>query len=95
MSPAMRPMRTGAPRVSLLGLATIAAGVALDVGVHSAFAPDHSPADFAPSQHAAHLVVLAGMVLTLAGVVIDGASRQLQRARAPRNEKRSATHAAR
>jgi hypothetical protein len=84
------------PLVSLLGLAVIAVGVALDLVVHLALPADghqHSHAGFSPSEHTAHLVVMLGMTLTLAGVVIDGARHQLRRRHGPAPIERSPSHA--
>jgi uncharacterized membrane protein YidH (DUF202 family) len=51
----------------------IAAGLALDAVVHSlGIVTAGSLAAFAVRQHLAHLLVLVGMVVTLAGVVADG-----------------------
>ncbi len=79
--------RDTVPRTSLVGLTIIALGVAVDLTVHLAVGADHGPAGFTPSEHAAHFIVLPGMVLTLAGIVIDGARHQAQRShQEPANE---------
>jgi hypothetical protein len=58
------------PGVTKLGAATIAFGLVFDLSEHS-FA-SASSAGFTVGEHAAHLVVLIGMVLGLAGVIADG-----------------------
>jgi hypothetical protein len=55
--------------VTKLGAATIAFGLVFDLSEHS-FA--HAGAAFSAGEHAAHLVVLVGMVLGLVGVIADG-----------------------
>ena len=67
------------PLVMITGLLAMAAGGVLDVVVHL-----HAGHHGAVPEHLAHLVGVAGMVLVLAGVVIDGLRRQL-RQRAARN----------
>jgi hypothetical protein len=59
------------PRLTKLGAATIAFGLVFDLSEHS-FASAASGASFSAGEHAAHLVVLIGMVLGLAGVIADG-----------------------
>ena len=58
------------PGLTKLGAATIAFGLVFDLSEHS-FA-SASSAGFTVGEHAAHLVVLIGMVLGLAGVIADG-----------------------
>ena len=41
----------------------------------------HHGTDHSGGEHIAHLVVIAGMVLVLVGVVVDGARRQFARRR--------------
>ena len=84
------------PLLSLLGVAVIVAGVALDLVVHLALPADghqHVHAGFSPSEHTAHLVVMLGMTLPLGGVVVVGARRQLQRQDRPARIERSPSHA--
>ncbi len=82
------------PLLSLAGLLVIGAGLALDVVVHLTLPATHQHhAGFSPSEHSAHLVVMLGMALTLAGVVIDGARLQLQRRHPPAPSERSHTNA--
>ena len=86
---------TRPPLVSIAGVGVIAAGLVLDLLVHLTLpaASHHSAhAGFSLTEHAAHLVVMVGMALTLAGVVIDGARRQIQRREIPAPE-RSDSHA--
>lgn len=78
------------PLVSIAGVGVIGAGLVLDLLVHLTLpaAAHHSPhAGFSLTEHAAHLVVMVGMALTLAGVVIDGARRQIQRREIPAPER--------
>jgi hypothetical protein len=64
--------RRSVPGSVRLGAATIGFGVVFDLSAHS-FAPiDPAGAGFGPSEHAAHLVVLIGMVAILLGVIADG-----------------------
>ena len=84
------------PLVSLAGVAVIGAGLVIDLVVHltlPAASHEHAHATFSPSEHAAHLVVMVGMALTLAGVVMDGARRQFQRRELPVPTERSDSHA--
>lgn len=86
------------PFVSLLGLTIAVVGVALDVAVHLSLPADgheHVHAGFTVSEHAAHLVVMVGMVLILAGVVVDGARRQFMNRVSLARVERSAPHASR
>ena len=89
---------TRPPLVSILGVAVAILGVALDLVVHLSAPADgheHVHAGFTLSEHAAHLVVMVGMVLILAGVVVDGARRQLNRRLRPALVERSAPRAIR
>lgn len=84
------------PLLSIAGIAVAGAGLALDLVVHlslPAVAHDHAHAGFSLSEHAAHLVVMVGMALTLAGVVIDGARRQFRPRPTPVPIERSHSHA--
>jgi hypothetical protein len=87
------------PLLSLVGVAAAAAGLVLDVAVHLAASPHHRQLGFSPEEHAAHLVVLIGMLLTLVGIVLDGARRVTSRVAHPRTTthptQRSSTHATR
>lgn len=71
------------PGLSKAGALVIAAGLLLDLAVHIVLHPVHdglvaaSPA----GEHLAHLVVVIGMVLILAGIVADGVRSQRRHAR--------------
>ena len=86
---------TRPPFICLVGLAVMAWGVVVDVGVHLTAGPVHDHGGFSPSEHGAHAIVLLGMVLTLAGVVIDGTRRQLRRRGSTAAPERSSAHAIR
>jgi hypothetical protein len=58
------------PGWTKVGAATIGFGLIFDLSEHS-FATATS-GTFTVGEHAAHLVVLVGMVLALAGIVVDG-----------------------
>jgi hypothetical protein len=58
------------PRLTKAGIATIAFGFVFDLSEHSFAAP--TSGGFTAGEHAAHLVVLIGMVLGLVGIVADG-----------------------
>ncbi len=93
-SPSRSPRRL--PWVSLAGLVIIGAGLALNVYVLLTVptaAHQHGHAGFSLSEHTAHLVVLIGMALTLAGVVVDGARRQIGHRPSPVPTERSHGHA--
>ena len=59
------------PGLTKAGAATIAFGLVLDLSEHS-FAAGAASTGFSLGEHAAHLVVLVGMVLGLVGVIADG-----------------------
>jgi hypothetical protein len=66
---------SGAPTVPLLaklGAATTAFGLVFDVSEHSFAQGSVATGGFSAGEHAAHLVVLIGMVLILLGVIADG-----------------------
>jgi hypothetical protein len=69
------------PLPMILGLALMAAGGVLDVAIHFGPVDHHAHAGFV-SEHAAHLVGIAGMALVLAGLVMHGARHQIRRRRA-------------
>lgn len=69
------------PALTRVGLLLMVAAGAFDVVVHLAAGEHAGHYRFGP-EHAAHLVGVVGMVLVLAGVVTDGARRQLRRAAA-------------
>jgi hypothetical protein len=62
------------PRISLAGAVVMLAGLAGDFIEHALIghADEVTIAGFPLEEHAAHFVVLVGMVLVLAGVVADG-----------------------
>lgn len=66
------------PVLSRAGLLLIVAAGVLDVVVHLT-AGEHAGHHGFGAEHAAHLLGVVGMVLVLAGVVIDGARRQPRR----------------
>jgi hypothetical protein len=68
----------GIPTVVAIGVLVIVIGVGVDLVVHAFVAHDHPAGGFDPSEHMAHLVVVVGMALTLAGVVADGVRRQVR-----------------
>ena len=72
------------PPVSKLGLALMVFAGVLDVVVHVAGDGHTGHHHELGPEHLAHFLSIAGMVLVLAGVVTDGARRQLRR-RAVRN----------
>jgi hypothetical protein len=89
---------TRPPLLSLLGVVVAIAGVALDLVVHLALPADghqHVHLGFTASEHTAHLVVMLGMVFIWAGVVTDGAHRQLWRRPSPARVERSPFNAVR
>jgi hypothetical protein len=59
------------PGLTRAGAATIAFGLVFDLSEHS-FATAGASAGFSIGEHAAHLVVLVGMVLGLVGIIADG-----------------------
>ena len=59
------------PGLTKLGAVTIAFGLVFDLSEHS-FAADAASTGFSLGEHAAHLVVLVGMILGLTGVIVDG-----------------------
>jgi hypothetical protein len=69
--------------VTRLGLAVIAFGAVADLVTHLSFADAAEPGGHTPAQLSAHAVVFAGMVLVLAGVVLDAVRRSLVRRRGP------------
>ena len=90
-SPGRAP-RPPIPGISKLGAAVIAVGVLFDLVEHdlSHVGEAHIGA-FPIAEHLAHLVVLLGMVLVLAGIVADGV--QVERRR--RRQEGASRHAVR
>src|SRR4051794_9320764 len=70
------------PVVSKLGLGTIGFGLLFDLVEHTLVfrTPEPTIAGFPIAEHAAHAIVLVGMILVLAGIVADGV-RMSRRAR--------------
>jgi hypothetical protein len=69
-----QPVRAPAQRIPGLtkaGAATIVFGLVFDLSEHS-FAATGTTAGFSIGEHAAHLVVLIGMILGLVGIIADG-----------------------
>ncbi len=62
------------PLVTKLGSVTIVVGLVTDLVEHTLVPHAHEEivAGFPLGQHAAHLVVLIGMVLVIVGIVADG-----------------------
>jgi len=69
---------SGIPTVVAIGVLVIVIGVGVDLVVHAFVAHEHADGGFDPSEHMAHLVVVVGMAITLAGVVADGVRRQVR-----------------
>lgn len=69
---------TRPPLLALIGVGIALLGLGLDTVVHltAAVEPHHHEIGFSLQEHGAHLVGLIGMVIALAGVVIDGARRR-------------------
>ena len=61
------------PLLALIGVGIAVLGLGLDTVVHlTSVEPHHHEIGFSLQEHGAHLVGLIGMVIALAGVVIDG-----------------------
>ena len=60
------------PRLAKVGGATILFGFVFDLSEHSFASTASTVAGFSFGEHAAHLVVLIGMVSILLGVIADG-----------------------
>lgn len=76
------------PALSRFGLAVMAVGLLFDFVEHDlvSHVNDRTVVGFPLSEHAAHLVVLVGMVFVLVGIVRDGVRsnrRQTQQNRSP------------
>ena len=71
------------PLAAKAGAAVVAGGLLLDLHVHTVLHPVHDEliGAFPLGEHLAHLVVLLGMVLVLAGVVADGIRTQRRQVR--------------
>jgi hypothetical protein len=62
------------PAIAKLGLGTLAFGLLFDLVEHTLVfrTPEPTIAGFPVAEHAAHAIVLVGMILVLAGIVADG-----------------------
>jgi hypothetical protein len=81
--PAATAARRPVPGASRLGAVVIAFGLLFDFVEHDfvSHVGDARIGSFPIAEHAAHLVVLVGMVLVLAGVIADGIRTQRRLAR--------------
>ena len=81
------------PRLAKAGVAVIAVGLLVDLVAHAFGHPGHDEllGTFPLEEHLAHLVVVLGMVLVLAGIVADGIRSQ----RRPVRQEGTARHAIR
>ena len=78
------------PRVAKVGVGVIAIGLAVDAVVHTfGVVTAGTLAGLVVQMHLAHLVVLAGMVATLAGIVADGVRNGGRDARPERRSSRA------
>ena len=87
------PTRPPFPGLARAGMAVMAFGLLLDLVEHGfvSHVEERTVAGFPLSEHAAHLVVLVGMVLMLVGIVRVGISIGRQ----PTTQSRSIPHAVR
>jgi hypothetical protein len=81
------------PRLAKAGAAVIAAGLLVDLVAHTVLHSVHDEliGAFPLGEHVAHLVVVLGMALVLAGIVADGIRSQ----RRPVRQEGTARHAIR
>jgi len=81
------------PRLAKIGAVVIVIGLGFDLTVHTVLHSIHDQliGAFPLQEHFAHLVVLVGMVLVLAGIVADGA----HSTRRPVRQEGSSRHALR
>jgi hypothetical protein len=81
--PARRPL----PRLTRIGLVVMGFGALFDFSEHGfvSHANDLVIAGFPLAEHAAHLIVLIGMLAVLAGIVVDGI--RISRSRSNRLER--------
>ena len=70
-------VHTRPPMLALVGIGIALIGLGLDTVVHLTAGAEahHHEIGFSLQEHGAHLIGLIGMVVALAGVVIDGARR--------------------
>ena len=71
------------PLVIRLGLIVIAFGGLADLVTHLSFADAADTGGHTQAQLSAHAIAFAGMVLVLAGVVVDGVRQSMVRRRGP------------
>jgi hypothetical protein len=92
--PSPVPPHRRLPRLTRLGIAVIVFGLVLDLAEHGfvSTASDIVVGGFPLAEHIAHLVVIAGMVAVLVGIVVDGI--RISHGRLDRPE-RSRSHALR
>lgn len=71
------------PGLAKAGALAVAAGLLIDIAAHTVLHPEHDAVigGLPPGEHLAHLVVVIGMVLVLAGIVADGARSQRRHVR--------------
>jgi hypothetical protein len=71
------------PGASKLGLLVMAVGFLYDLVEHTVVVhtAEQTIGAFPLSEHVAHLIVIVGMVLVLAGIVIQGSHRSIRRDR--------------
>jgi hypothetical protein len=71
------------PRLAKVGAAVIAAGFLFDLAAHTVLHSMHDEliGAFPLEEHFAHLVVVIGMALVLAGIVADGIRSERRQAR--------------
>lgn len=71
------------PWLAKAGSAVIALGLLIDLAAHALVHPGHDElvGAFPLEEHLAHLIVVIGMALVLAGVVADGIRSQRRQAR--------------
>jgi hypothetical protein len=60
------------PLLARIGLAVLVFGGAVDVNAHALAAGQNSAAGHTAAEMAGHVIAFVGMVLVLAGVVVDG-----------------------
>lgn len=87
------PARPPLPGLARFGIAVMAFGLLLDLVEHDlvSHVNERSVAGFPLTEHAAHLVIFAGMVLVLVGIVRAGT----RIGRPPTQQYRSSRHAIR
>ena len=81
------------PRLAKVGAIVISLGLGVDLTVHSVLHSIHDEllGAFPLQEHVAHLVVIVGMVLVLAGIVADG----VRSTRRPARQEGTSRHALR